>query len=93
MAAAPQFKVFNAQGEYVAACKEIELAAVLVSFLGDGSQIRKGHNKNAVLWTEGKEDQPASQSYDRVVELARWRMRSKLSVRSLRIRTKLGKEG
>jgi hypothetical protein len=64
MASAPRFKVYDAQGNYQAACKEPEAAGVLVSFYGDGATIRDGHAR--VVWREGSEDQPASESYDHV---------------------------
>lgn len=62
MASAPRYKIFNPEGEYVAACKYPEEAAALMTFLGDGAEIRDGHTK--VVWTEGSELQPAAESYD-----------------------------
>jgi hypothetical protein len=64
MAGTPKFKIFNPSGEYVAACKYPEDAAALVDLYGAGSTIRDGHSKADVVWTEGKETQPASESYD-----------------------------
>lgn len=61
MAAAPQFKVYDAARRYQAACHEPEAAAVLVSFYGEGSTIRAGHAR--IVWTEGT-DGIASESYD-----------------------------
>ena len=72
MAAAPRFKVYTPQGEYTAACKQIEEAACLVAFLGDGATIRPDHGKPA--WVEGREDQPAGESYDHVVYVVTYRM-------------------
>ena len=63
MAAAPQWKVYDYQGYYQAACKEIEAAACLVSFYGSGAVIKNGHSK--IVWIEGT-DGLASQSYDAV---------------------------
>jgi hypothetical protein len=67
MAASPLYKVYAADGEYVAACKYIEDAACLVSFHGEGAEIRAGHTR--VVWTEGAESQPADESYDHVAEV------------------------
>ena len=62
MAASPRWKVFNREGEYQGSVKDVVLAAVLVSFLGDGAQIRDGHK--SVVWQEGREDQSAGENYD-----------------------------
>lgn len=62
------YKVFNPQGEYVAACKHPSEAAILVAVLGDESEIRNGHTKRDRLWHEGHEVQSASESYDFVAE-------------------------
>lgn len=62
MSAAPFWKVYGPTGEYQAACKEPEAAAALVGFYGAGATIRAGHRD--VVWTEGKETQPACESYD-----------------------------
>lgn len=72
MAAAPLWKVYNSAKEYRAACKGVEEAAVLVAFLGEGATIRCEHT--LVLWIEGKEKQPASESYDHVVETVHARL-------------------
>lgn len=63
MAGSPKWKVYDADGEYRAACKYLEEAACLVDFLGDGSTIRAGHDKRWTVWTEGK-DGKAGESYD-----------------------------
>lgn len=63
MAAAPRWKLYGSNGEYQAACKEIEAAAAVVTLYGEGSTIRDGHVK--VVWTEGK-DGSAGNSYDYV---------------------------
>jgi hypothetical protein len=67
MAAAPQWKIYNDDGEYIAACKYIEDAAVIVANQPDGSTIRDGHR--TVVWTEGR-DGRAWESYDWVAEVA-----------------------
>lgn len=67
MAASPRYKVFNPEGEYVASCKHIEDAAALVANYGNGATIRDGHSPKNAVWTEGKESQPAAESYDFVL--------------------------
>jgi len=67
MAGTPQWKVYDAQKKYQAACKEVEAAAALASFYGDGATIRLEHS--LVVWTEGK-DGEAGESYDAVATLA-----------------------
>lgn len=62
MSASPSLKIYSADGEYVASCKYCEDAAALVAMHGDGTTIRHGHSN--IVWTEGKETQPASESYD-----------------------------
>lgn len=74
MAAAPRWKVYRGD-QYIAACKYLDDAAALVAFNArapDGATIRDGHSPKSIVWTEGKEDQPASESYDHVVEVC-WR--------------------
>lgn len=68
MASAPQFKIYTAAGEYIAAAKYAEDAAAIVAVCGqgDGATIRAGHAKADIVWTEGAEDQPAAESYDHV---------------------------
>ena len=69
MAATPQFKVFNAEGEYVASVKYFEDAACLMSFYGEGASVRAGHGKKETLWTEGRESFSAGESYDDAAEV------------------------
>ena len=64
MAASPQFKVYDSQGIYQAACKEIEAAACLVSLYGEGATIRDRHGP--VLFTEGVDQ---NEGYDQVAAL------------------------
>lgn len=54
-------------GEFTAATKGPTEAAVLVSFLGPGAQIKYRHH--ALVWTEGKEEFSASASYDMVADV------------------------
>lgn len=54
MAATPQFKIVNPQGEYVASCKYLEDASFLVAALGLGTKVYEGGvSKHSLLWTEG----------------------------------------
>ena len=69
MASAPQWKVFNPQGEYVAACKHVEDAACLVAMYGDGAEIRHGHSPRDFVWCEGSETLSAGESYDGVADV------------------------
>ena len=70
MASAPKWKVYDADGRYQAACKEIEAAAALIGFYGVDATIRFDHAKSAIVWTEGRESQLAHESYDFVADLA-----------------------
>ena len=75
MAHSPEYKVYDREGTYQAACKEIEAAAALMGFYGDGATIRRGHAKSLTVWREGHEVQKAMESYDLVADVAadRWR--------------------
>jgi hypothetical protein len=75
MAQSPKWKVYDAGGTYQAACKEIEAAAALMGFYGDGATIRFDHAKSTTVWTEGNEQQPALEGYDYVAETAELRRR------------------
>ena len=78
MAAAPRFKIFDSQGEYMGACKEVEGASALVSFYGQGATIRSGHSKKTTVWTEGA-DGRASESYDATNKVIIWRLREQFA--------------
>lgn len=67
-------KVYDAAGNYKASCVDYAEAAVLVAFLGDGSQVRNGHGKKNVIWHEGHEDQRAADSYDHATAVMDERM-------------------
>ncbi len=72
MAASPQWKVYTADGQYMASCKYPEHAAILMGsgfMFGEGATIRDGHSRAGILWTEGAEGFPASESFDRCVEV------------------------
>jgi hypothetical protein len=70
MAASPEWKVYDAQGNYQAATKQIEAAAALMGFYGDGATIRYAHAARCIVWTEGAEEVSATESYDIVAETA-----------------------
>lgn len=66
MAGSPRFKVHNPQGEYVASCKHVEDAAMIIAGYGDGAKIRDGMNGKRIVWHEGRESCAAGDSYDTV---------------------------
>ena len=51
MAASPRWKVYGPNGEYVASCKYVSDAALLVSNYRDGAVIKDRHKK--IVWREG----------------------------------------
>ena len=67
MAASPCWKVFNPQGEYVASCKHVEDAAMIVGSYGEGARI--SYQRQFTVWHEGHEHQPASDSWDYVAQV------------------------
>lgn len=73
MAGSPGFKVYRGK-EYVAACKYVGDAAAIAAAYGHDVEIREGHSPKMVVWSEGNEEQPASESYDFVAETAMRRM-------------------
>lgn len=69
MAAKTSIKVFSADREFVASFVYWEDAAILVAARGDGYTIRSGHSAADIVWTEGKEPSPASESYEYVARV------------------------
>lgn len=67
MAQTPQFKVYNPQGEYIAACKLADDAAALVALYGYGAVIRHGHSH--IVWTEGRDTIGPGAGYDEVARV------------------------
>lgn len=65
------FKVHNEDGEHVASFMHSEDSASFIALLGDGATIRVGP---LVVWREGRESQPASESYDFVAGVVHDRM-------------------
>ena len=90
MAASPQWKVYDEHGEYIASAKYPEVAAVIVAALG--GTVRHGHRKIDTVWTEGSEEIPASESYDRVANIMRERLDDFPWVRRQRLAAKAHKE-
>ncbi len=69
MAASPQFKVYTADGEYIAACKYCEDAAAIVAKLDKkGTNVRLGHTK--IIYVD-KVDGDCSESYDAIATTLR----------------------
>ncbi len=68
MAGAPEWKVYDADGVYMAACKELCGAATLATYYGAGATIRYQHGRP--LWTEGMQaDGKASEDYPRFSQI------------------------
>lgn len=57
-------KVYDGNGNFLASCVDSGSAAAVVALAGDGATIRNGHAKKNVIWAEGNEAQPATESYD-----------------------------
>lgn len=66
MASTPKYKVHNPDGEYVAATRYAEDAAILVAEYGPGAKIKVG---GRIVWREGAEEIAAGDSFDRVREI------------------------
>ena len=64
MAATPRFKVYNRDGEYIAATRYPDDAAVLAGARGEGTTVRLLHGVRDTVWREGAEEFSASESYD-----------------------------
>lgn len=70
MAGTPKWKCYL-NGEYMAATKHAEDAAMLVA-MWSGGEVRYDHK--ILAWAEGNEILPASESYDRAAEIMRGRV-------------------
>ena len=79
MAASPKFKVYDKAGAYQGCAKEIEAAAVLAGFYGEGSTVRLDHGAAYVLWTDGEQ---RGASYDEIAALA-WQREQAIHHRSM----------
>lgn len=63
MSGSPRWKVYDADGEYQASCKEVECAATVVALYGPNSVIRDGWQGRKIVWREGA-DGCAGESVD-----------------------------
>ena len=79
MAASPCWKVFNPQGEYVASCKHVEDAAMIVGSYGEGARI--SYQRRFTVWHEGHEHQAAADSWDYVAQVVHERFEVYASAR------------
>lgn len=70
MSGTPRFKIYNAAGEYVAACRDGEDAAMMVAHLGDGARVKL---YGRIVWREGSEDFSAGESCDAARDVMRAR--------------------
>lgn len=59
-----KYKVYSPQNKRIAALAHSEDAALIVSVYGDGATVRIGRGNRKILWTEGKENIKAAESYD-----------------------------
>lgn len=82
MASIHNWHIFNDQGEHVATCKYAEDAAAFVSITGNGATVKSVYDE--VLWTEGKENHSAGESYDGTASILHARLSACASRRSLR---------
>jgi len=73
MAASPQFKLYDEHNKYQGCMKYAEDAAIVISSWRQGT-IRWQHA--LVVWREGKELQPAAESYDYVAQTIEKRIRN-----------------
>jgi hypothetical protein len=68
----PRFKVYTEDGEYIAATKDPEDAAMVLAGRGRdgwGMTIRDGHRKKDIVYTLGIDQPHAGESYDNDDEL------------------------
>lgn len=62
------FRLFRADGQFIAAYEDPRKAAVVIVMLGHGASIRDGLFKKDTLWQEGAEKQNAAASLEFVVD-------------------------
>ena len=75
MASSPQWKVYDRDGKYQAACRQLEAAGALVAFYGDGATLRFDHAY--IVWTEGREATRAGASTEAFRETVECRLRAR----------------
>jgi hypothetical protein len=66
------FRIYNADGEWMASARYAEDAARIVD-LFEGGSVRY-YPLNLVVWIDGREDQPASESWDHAAEVINQRV-------------------
>ena len=66
MGQSPRWKIYTDGGAYIGCLKHVEDCARVVAGM-DGYTVRDGHKQ--IVWTEGYEDQWASESADHVAEV------------------------
>lgn len=66
MAAAPRYKVYNPSGEYVAASKYAEDAALVAQGYGEGATVRLGHRQRDTAYTVGFGDDSADEGREKI---------------------------
>lgn len=70
MASIPRFKIYR-DGEYIAAVKYLEDAAAIAG-MTIGTEVRDGHTKRDIIFTEGKEKVLAADSWDGAASFMRY---------------------
>ena len=80
MAQSPQWKVYRNK-EYIGCCKYAEDAAVLVAM--GGGIIKHGHSMT--VWTEGREEFPAGESYDGAADIMNARVRKAIIAHMVKV--------
>ena len=73
MAASPRFKIYNNDNQYIGCMHDIS-DCVLAIADRKGCSIRQGHAKKNIIWHEGHESQPSSESFDFVIDLCNKRL-------------------
>ena len=67
MAAAPPIKFYDDKGTYQGSTHDYPIAALAVSFYGDGATVRLGHAKRDIVFVQGR-DGDAGDCFDLVGE-------------------------
>lgn len=75
-----RIKVYNPEKVHLASFKYFEDAASFVAVLGNDATIRTSSSSKSILWTEGKEEFNASESYDQVADICRDRYHQRIKI-------------
>lgn len=70
-----RFRLFSADGHFIASCADLRKAAALIAILGRGARILDGLFRKDTLWLEGSENQNAAASLEFVVDTLTRRQR------------------